>query len=328
MLALVLGGGNALGAYHGGVAEALQAAGVQPGWIAGSSIGAVMGALIAGNKPERRLGALREFWRRSAAQDGPAAWLPEAWRKPFHLTAALRARVVGRPRMYHVRLSELLGGDGNPGLYDAGPMRRTIEELVDFDLLNHGPIRLSVMTVDIETGLETPFDTARGRLSADHLMASAALIPDFPAVEIGGRLLVDGGMAANVPAELVLGEPATEPLACFVVDPFPLSAPRPKRLGDVSERQTDLMFACQTERTLRAMRQLWDARAESPAGAVYRLNYPYQEGEIALKAYDFSQTSLDRRWRQGRRDMQAALTLWRSAPPSGRHLQVHAPASA
>lgn len=325
MLALVLGGGNALGAYHGGVVAAMDAAGIGPDWVAGSSIGAVMGALIAGNPPDRRLPAIREFWRRGAALDGPASWLPDAWRKPFHTTAALRARIGGRPGLYHLRLAGLLGGDGRPGLYDAGPMRRTLGELMDLDVLNDGRVRLSVMTVDLATGEEQPWDTAHGRLDLDHIMASTALIPDFPAVAIGGRQYVDGGLSANVPMDLVLQPEPSEALSVFAADPLPSAAPLPRKMGEAAERQTDLMFASQTNRTLRAMRQLWDLRASPVPGAVYRINYAHQPGETALKGFDFSQSSLDRRWQAGQADMSAALALWRAEPPSGRGLQVHAP---
>lgn len=323
MLALVLGGGNAVGAYHGGVVSALETAGVRPDWVAGSSIGAIMGALVAGNPPGRRTAAVREFWRRSGQSDGAASWVPEPWRKAMHVTAALQARTMGRPALYHLRMSQLIGLEPNPGLYDAAPMRRTIEELVDFELLNSGAVRVSVMAVDLETGLEHPFDTLRERLTADHFMASAALIPDFPAVGIGGRAYVDGSLAANVPMDLVLQEAPTAPLSCFTMDPFPRAALRPRRLGDASERQTDLIFASQTERTLRAMRQLWDLRDAQAPGAVYRLTYASQPGETAMKGFDFSRSSLDRRWQQGEADMAAALRQWRDHPPAGRGLAVH-----
>lgn len=327
MLAVVFGGGNALGAYHGGVVTAMAGAGIEAGWVAGSSIGAVTGALVAGNPPERRVAAVREFWRRSVQVDPVTSWVPEAWRKSLHMAAALQARVGGRPSLYRLRLPELLGGSGKPGLYDAGPMRRAIMELVDFDLLNSGAMRLSVMTLDLETGTETPFDTAHERLTVDHLMASAALIPDFPAVEIDGRAYVDGGLSANVPADLVLRHPAPGPLACFVVDLFPAAAPQPRRLGDAAERQTDLIFAMQTVRTLRAMRELWSQR-DTPPGAVYQLSYAHQPSETAMKGFDFSQSSQDRRWQQGERDMHAAIALWRSRPPTDPGLTVYSPHSA
>src|SRR5215831_8191313 len=59
---LVLQGGGALGAYQGGVYQALHEAKIQVSWICGTSIGGINGALIAGNQPERRVERLREFW--------------------------------------------------------------------------------------------------------------------------------------------------------------------------------------------------------------------------------------------------------------------------
>jgi NTE family protein len=204
-------------------------------------------------------------------------------------------------------------------------MRRAIGELVDFDRLNSGAMRLTALAVDVETGREAAFDTARGRVELDHLMASAALLPDYPAVEVDGRAYVDGGMAANVPVDLVLGEPPSEALSCFVADLFTASAPRPRRLGEANERQSDLIFAKQTDRTLRAMQQVWSLRQDMAPGAVYRLEYEYQQSEAALKSFDFSQSSLDRRWQRGEADMRVALALWRASPPAGTGLTIHPP---
>src|SRR5512147_22057 len=61
-IALVLQGGGALGAYQVGVYEALHDAGVEPHWVIGTSIGAINGAIIAGNPPEHRLEKLNRFW--------------------------------------------------------------------------------------------------------------------------------------------------------------------------------------------------------------------------------------------------------------------------
>jgi NTE family protein len=61
-IALVLQGGGALGAYQGGVYQALAEANLHPDWVAGISIGAINSALIAGNPPEKRVERLREFW--------------------------------------------------------------------------------------------------------------------------------------------------------------------------------------------------------------------------------------------------------------------------
>lgn len=319
-LALVLGGGNALGAYHGGVAEALAVFGAEPDWVAGSSIGAVCCALIAGNPPDRRVSALRDFWRRSVQLDFATPWLPSLARAPMTFMGAVGARMFGRPRLFLPRL-----GPG-PGHFSQAPMRDTLLDLVDWDRLNDGTMRLSALAVDLATGEEVVFDTVRERVTVDHVLASAALVPDFAPVRIGGRVLADGGLSANVPADLVLGEVPDEPLAVFVADLFPGEAPLPSAFADGTARQSDLIFARQTRRTLRFMQDLWALRADAPPGACYWIEYmPLPEEERPLKGYDFSQFILDHRWAQGCRDAQAALALWRAEPPTGRGLRIHSP---
>src|SRR5208282_765061 len=61
---LVFQGGGALGAYQGGVYQALHENGIEPNWVVGTSIGAINGAIIAGNEAGSRLDRLREFWSR------------------------------------------------------------------------------------------------------------------------------------------------------------------------------------------------------------------------------------------------------------------------
>src|SRR4029077_1946484 len=73
-IALVLSGGGALGAYQAGAYAALENRGVRPNWIAGTAIGAINGAIIAGNLPHERVLRLRQFWqelsRRATARTG------------------------------------------------------------------------------------------------------------------------------------------------------------------------------------------------------------------------------------------------------------------
>src|ERR1700741_1991939 len=76
-IALLLQGGGALGAYQGGVYQALAEAELHPDWVAGISIGAINCALIAGNPPEARVEKLREFWELVTA--------PPQWREARRL---------------------------------------------------------------------------------------------------------------------------------------------------------------------------------------------------------------------------------------------------
>src|SRR5882672_7912991 len=62
VIALVLQGGGALGAYQAGVYQGLHEAGIRPNWLAGISIGALNAAVIAGSPEEKRVERLREFW--------------------------------------------------------------------------------------------------------------------------------------------------------------------------------------------------------------------------------------------------------------------------
>lgn len=83
VVALVLQGGGALGAYQAGVYEALSEAGIHPNWISGVSIGAINAAIIAGNPPDTRIDRLRDFWTQVTA-DGP--WPGRA----MHVSASRR----------------------------------------------------------------------------------------------------------------------------------------------------------------------------------------------------------------------------------------------
>jgi NTE family protein len=315
---LILGGGNALGCYLAGAYEALHAAGEEPDWVAGTSIGAVTAGLIVGNPPERRLERLRAYWSQAAAPN----WLP--WQRAAQRMGALQTRLAGRPAMFHPRLPNLSGQPERVGMYDVAPMRRTLEELIDFDRLNSGAVRLSVVAVDLETGAEVVFNTATTRITVDHLMASAALIPDFPPARIGERWLVDGGLAANVPVDPVLGPEAAEDMLCFLVDLFPIQAPAPRDLAGMAMRQTDLTFACQTERSLRAVAAL-DATGppKRPRVDVIRTSYAANASETLMKSWDFSQAALTRRWDSGRADMHATLRRFRSLPPGGAGVTSH-----
>lgn len=219
-------------------------------------------------------------------------------------------------------------------VYDAEPLRWTLIELVDFGLLAAGEPRLSVIAVDVETGEEVVFDSARERIAPDHLLASTALIPDFPPVEIGGRLLVDGGLSSNVPMDIVLSAPSEGDMVCFLVDPFPRSGARPQSWVDASERQSDLIYSSQTEHMLkrhieadRLRRRLAEAGLDPPSGRVtmFRLEYAGGPDETSLKTWDFSRQALSRRQATGHADMRSVLNQWRSLPAGECGLTLHPP---
>jgi NTE family protein len=226
-IALVLSGGVGLGAYRAGAYAAVQDRGLTPQWLAGSSAGAVNAALIAGTRPENRVSALRTFWMGEDALF-TEAFAPFAatrgWRHLQNWMKAIEARLFGarghfRPRFLTHPFERLAA------LYDLAPMRQRIERLVDFDRLNGGDIRMAVATTEVDTGEMVIFDTGQGaRIGVDHLLASCGFLPEFPTVEIEGRLLGDGGLSGNAPVEAI-AHATDQPLTMFVIDLYPREAP-------------------------------------------------------------------------------------------------------
>jgi NTE family protein len=320
---LVLGGGNALGAYHAGAWSALEERGIIPDWVVGTSIGAVTAAIIAGTAPDRRDEALRRFWHRASAFDA-TGFLPGPLRLPMQYAHALASKLLGRLPLFTLRPPDPSGGDERPSMFDPGPMRRLLAELIDFDLLNGGEMRVTVVATDLASGEEVVFDTGTDRIGLDHVMASAALIPDLPPVEVDGRLLVDGGLRANLPLHLVLEELLTSERdrrsGCLAVDLFPLSAPLPRGVLQAAQRQSDLMFASQTGWTLRNASRAWAGRA--PGVDVLLMAYQAIADETALKSFDFSAGSLERRRDAGHRDMRRLIDLWSQRETAGQGLRI------
>jgi NTE family protein len=320
---LLLSGGNALGAYQAGAYEAMQEAGLAPDLVVGASIGAINGALVCGNPPDRRLSRLRAFWGvdESELTSTKALSYSEDWRRT---AAALTSALAGLPGRFSPR--PLFGAAWDPlgnlepaSLYDSAPLGATLERLVDFDLLQAGAPPLTIAALDLETGEDVVFDTRTHRVGPDHLRASSAMLPAFPPVQIGGRLLGDAGLSTNLPLDPVLSEDAERPTLCLALDLLPLRAPRPATLGEALSRAQDLQFATQSRRAIAAWQAILDARASRKASApisLLHLAYADQAQEVSGKALDFSKASVAARWQSGLKDMRAVVEwLGRGAFP-------------
>jgi NTE family protein len=329
-VALVLQGGGALGSYQAGVIEALGAAGIEADWVAGISIGAVNAAIFAGNPPERRLARLTRFWEAATATLPDFAIPPGDFaREMIHEWSAAMVMWTGVPGFFTPRIvPPTLATPGTPGalsFYDSSPLARTLDELVDWELLNTGPIRLSVGAVDVESGNFRYFDSKEERLDARHIMASGALPPGLPPVEIDGRLYWDGGLVSNTPLAHVLDH-QDSPMLVFQVDLFPAAAERPRTITDVVAREKEIRFSSRTRQVsaerLRLRRDRELARnvlaklpaemaddpdvialtarsAEHPVSLV-QLIYRAHAWEGGSRDFEFSRRTMREHWHAGR----------------------------
>jgi NTE family protein len=313
--ALVLGGGNALGAYLAGACEILDEQGALPRWMIGASVGAVTGAILAGNGPEDRIPRLKEFWAQATQRTGPALARPEKLRQTYNGVHAAMSVLFCRPGIFRRRYPGLWSAlpwvPNDVAIFDHSPLRRTLERLVDFDRLNRAEIRLTIGCVDLESGDEVLFDNSRETITPEHILASTAITPAFPPVTIDGRLLCDPGYANNLPLDVPFAEPPEDDLDCIAVDLFSLRSPKPASLDAVLERTQDIMFASPGRKSVRALQREYALREQldprGPRVRLVHLAYQAASHELATKTLDFSPSSVADRWAAGRRDMTSGL---------------------
>jgi NTE family protein len=331
---LVLQGGGALGSYQAGVFAGLDESGYCPKAVAGISIGAINGALIAGNPPGRRRERLMTFWERVTGGPGldflfpPGVMMADMLR---HQWAAAGTALWGAPGFFRPRSP--WGNASQTALYDTTPLRDSLTELVDWDYLNGGPVRLAVGAVNVETGNFRYFCSAQQRLDVRHVMASGALPPGLPPVEIDGQWWWDGGLVSNTPLDHVLDDHDDDDLTIFQVDLFPARGARPTSLAEVEERAADIRFSSRTRFTtdaqarLNGPREAWarlaaklppelrdsaeahllDRLARGRRAVVAQLVYRDQPWQGAAKGREFSRDTMQVHWRQGMADVAAML---------------------
>jgi NTE family protein len=351
---LVLQGGGALGAYQAGAFQQLAENRIAVDWAAAISIGAINAAIICGNPPAQRVEKLRAFWDEvtSTLAYTPAA-LDEHSRRVYSELAAAEVAMAGAPGFFRPRppiAFWLFSAHQALSVYDTSPLERTLSELVDFDYLNGKGPRLSVGAVDIETGNFAYFDSNTTRIDTRHVMASAALPPGFPPIEIDGRHYWDGGLVSNTPLQYVMENVSTEPLCIFQVDLFSARGRMPESIAEVQQRENDIRYSSRTRLTTDRYRHLHGIRAaaerlalklpmalrsdpdleflrtagpSSPVTLVHLIHR--KEGfEGNSKDYEFSRLSMSEHWEAGMADMKRTLShgAWQSREVGKGGLQV------
>ncbi len=348
-VALVLQGGGALGSYQAGVYEALARSPYLPDWVAGISIGAINAALIAGNPPDTRVERLRTFWERITELPAPwPMWVDQTvatFLGDHRPAGAANALVFGQPGFFAPRsAAEWVLGPRPTSFYDTAALKATLEELVDFDRINARETRFSVGAVNVRTGNFTNFDNAQMTIRPEHVMASGALPPGFPAVEIDGECYWDGGLVSNTPLHHVITAVPRRSHLVFQVDLFPARGPLPATIEDVSERAKDIRFSSRTRAMTNTLRQTHDVRhninmllAKLPPDLrdtaeakflyafgcvttmdIVQLIYRPKQPQGQAKDFEFSRRTMEERWAQGYADAMANLSAspWLAPAPA------------
>jgi NTE family protein len=344
---LVLQGGGALGAYQGGAFAGLMEHGIQIDWVVGTSIGAINGAIIAGNPPGQRAAKLRGFWDH-VATDGPAL-LPyfgsEDWLRPWTTaTRTLGTLINGVPGFFRPRpgaawdIARQVPASA-ASFYDTAPLEATLHRFVDFAYLNAGHVRFTVCAVNVATGELKRFDN-KGQNPADrkpvtvkHVMASGALPPGFAPVEIDGEAYWDGGIYSNTPIDLVLDDAERRDTLCFMIDLWDPTEKLPDSIAAAITRQKDIQYASRSREHLEDHRKMQNLRRairmlapHIPAGKkssadlkrllnlgcastinIVRLIMKAQPDDDHMKDIDFSRGALTARWNAGQADVKRAL---------------------
>ena len=344
-ITLVFQGGGALGAYQAGVYEALHEAGIEPDWIIGTSIGAINAGIIAGNKPEDRLGKLKEFWTRvrfptSVMSLSSLPFLGSTF-------AAMNAITSGLPGFFTPNPMAFLGakmplGPDEAGYYSTAPLEKNLSDLIDPDLLVANSPRLTVGCANVSSGEMRYFDSKKDMLTVRHIMASGALPPAFPAVRIDGELYWDGGILSNTPVEAVFEDNPRRSGIVIAVHLWRREGDEPRSIWDVANREKDLQYASRAvnqiklQRQIHRMRHVISALADKlPADVantpevreltaygcrtrmhVVRLLAPRLKNEDHTKDVDFSPKGIEARWQAGLSDMRDTLA---AKPWDGKH---------
>ena len=334
-IVLVFQGGGALGAYQAGVYQALHETGIEPDWIIGTSIGAINASLIAGNEAENRLDRLEEFWRRMERKE---FWGLVNWPGLADTASYWSTLLAGIPGFFKPNPLALLGahyplGRDSAGFYSTAPLAKTLTELVDFALIARCTPRLTVGAAHVRTSEMRYFDSREAAITVEHVMASGALPPAFPAVRIDGELYWDGGILSNTPTEAIFDDDPRRDSLIFAVHMWNPMGPEPESIWEVLHRQKDIQYSSRVASHIARQRQVHklrhvvselvklmpdDVRNRAVVkdlaqyGCLTRMHVvqllaPRLDNENHTKDIDFSPTGISLRWEAGYGDTRRAL---------------------
>ena len=337
LVVLVLQGGGALGAFQAGVYEAMIELGIELDWVAGISIGAVNAAIIAGNERDQAVGKMRTFWEGVSSALPSLPTIDNDWAREWtHMAAAAQVTAFGVPGFFTPRFPPpAFATRRTPeavSFYDTAPLVETLNRLIDWDRVNNGKVRLSVGAVAVETGNFRYFDTQSDTIDARHILASGALPPGLPPVEIDGTWYWDGGLVSNTPLEHVVVA-GKEDMLVFLVDLFPARGERPHDMEEAWSREKDIRYSSRTRRIsdglvrrrkehrlidrllkklpaefsdlpeAKAVRKMVDSKALN----VVQLVHQPPAWQTGARDFEFSRSTMEVNWALGRDAVEAAM---------------------
>ena len=323
---LILQGGGALGSFECGVVKVLEEEKIYPDIVAGVSIGAFNGAIIASN-PRHATEALESFWDELATY---SIDLPDE--RLRRMLSSWQSLMFGSPHFFQPRWLQPIF---NPldltnswtSYYDTSPLKTLIAKYVDFESLKSSPVRLMVSAVNVETAELEVFDSYIDDLTADHILASGSLPPGFPWTTINGKHYWDGGIVSNSPLEQVTERCGAAGKRVFIVDLFSIKSALPNNLMEVMERRDEIVYAERirrdtgTQAVVRDFQKLVDdvlsfvepqtasqlkqrpryiqlMGGDTPM-EITRIIREEEEGESPSRDYDFSRTSMEKHKQAG-----------------------------
>jgi NTE family protein len=262
--ALVLQGGGFLGAYECGVIRKLcrerasrTANGSSPlpfDVVTGVSIGAVNAAVLVGYK---------DAYFKSPVEAVDELWKLLAVPSILGIPALLNPGLYNNSGMYSPNPLMLLEGPLMvSNWYDTSRLRDTLDDLVDWDKLEHSKTHLIVTATDVATGELARFGNRASRrrrrnpdervvntapLTADHILASGSLPPSFPMTRVGDSYYWDGGLVSNLPLQEAInsleqmGDPDDQ-REVIAVELFPKKGETPHTIFGVLDRVFELAF--------------------------------------------------------------------------------------
>lgn len=329
---LVFQGGGALGAYQVGVYQALHEAGIEPDWVVGTSIGAINAAIIAGNEVEHRFERMKEFWGRLERKP---QWHETLFGDYAAASAAYWSTLLQGVAGYYAPNPALTFGGLNATLgveraafYTITDFRKTVSDVIDFKRINAKETRLTVGAVNVRTGKMHYFDSRNMPITLDHVLASGALPPGFPAIRIDGDPYWDGGLYSNTPIEVVFDDNPRRDSVVFSVQIFPIAGPEPDSIMRVLSRQVDIQYASRADSHIPRQEHIHQLRhmvrelvrmmpeelrnkpeVKEMAGYgcgtfmhIVRINANPRKNDDLLREIDFTSSGISRRWKAGYED--------------------------